>query len=296
MAGVVPAIIAALGFAVFQLANHRVLARVDIVRVLAAVLAAAAGVLVLATLATGGLGGLLEAGPVALAWAVGAGLLHFLLGWTLLAMSQVRIGAAGAGILTTTVPLFGAAIAAVLLDETLDASGGIAVLLVVGGVATVVSVRRSGPVQTRPRLALGVLAGLGTSLCWASSPVLIRQALDGPLSPVAGAAVGMAASALVYLLRVRMSGSPRRDPMLPSDRRTLVVSGVAVGIAIWMQWTAYDATTVVIVLSLLQLTPVLVVGYAFAVLGEGLTRLPPRVVIGTVVTVTGSVLLIMTGG
>jgi uncharacterized membrane protein len=48
-----------------------------------------------------------------------AGLIHFLLGWTLLNISQRRIGAARTGALVGTAPLFATIIAAVTLGEWL---------------------------------------------------------------------------------------------------------------------------------------------------------------------------------
>lgn len=295
MVGVVPAVLAALGFAVFQIVNRRALTGVDVYRGTATLLAVGGVVLGIIAFASGE-GPLLAAAPVAaIAFCAAAGFVHFFCGWTLLGLSQMRLGVARTGVVIGTVPLFGAITAALFLDEALSpvAVGGL--VLVVAGVGIVISARSAPAVGSIGSPAVGVAAGLATALCWSISPVLIRQGLADLPSPVMGAAIGAVASGAVYGLAIVFTRRRARAlPITPATRRLLLLAGAAVALSIWMQWTAFDLAPIAIVLSLLQLTPPSVVLLA-AWLSPEPGRIPGRVWLGTAVTVGGSLVLILGG-
>lgn len=295
MAGVLPALGAAVGFAVYQLVNRRALQTVDVYRGTASILAIGSALLMVVAGLTGGLALVPEAPVTALLFCAAAGFVHFFCGWTFLAWAQVRLGAARAGILIGTVPLFGALIAAAVLDEPLSSTDLVGLVLVVVGV-WIVSARRGVTTDTPPRQTqLGIAAGLATALCWSSSPVLIRQGLEGLPSPTAGAGLGMLASAVVYGLGVLLTRRrANRTPIAATTRQLLLITGVAASSSIWMQWTAFDRTAVATVLAILQLTPVTVVILASRVGGDRLdgTALR-RVLAGAALTVSGSLFLVL---
>jgi drug/metabolite transporter (DMT)-like permease len=292
--GVIPAVLAAVGFASFQLVNRRALSGVDVFRGTATLLGVGAALLLLVAWLTGGLA-LVPAAPVsALLFCAAAGFVHFFCGWTLLGWSQVRLGVAKTGILIGTVPLFGALVAAVALDERLTAPAVLGLLIVTAGVA-VVSARGGTGVTSVTDARVGVAAGLATALCWSVSPVLIRQGLEGLPSPLAGAAIGMFASALVYaaavMLTARRAG---RAAVVNRTRQLLLLGGVLVSLSIWMQWVAFDLAPVASVLALLQLTPVTVVLLASRLGGDELTgTVARRVWTGASLTVAGSLVLVL---
>lgn len=294
VAGVVPALLAAVAFAVYQLVNRRALQGVDVYRGTSTVMGVGAVLLLLVAGLTGGLAVVPSAPVSSLLLCAGAGFVHFFCGWTFLGWSQVRLGAARTGILVGTVPLFGALIAAVALAEPLSPLDALGLVVVVAGVA-VVSARRGGGDAPGSQVRLGVLAGLGCALCWSSSPVLIRRGLEGLPSPLAGAAIGMLASALVYGAAVLLTRRrANRTPIEPGTTRLLLVVGLAASFAIWMQWTAFDVAPVATVLALLQLTPITVVVLASRIGGERLAgRALQLVLLGAALTVTGSLLLVL---
>lgn len=300
MAGLAPALLAGVGFAVFQTVNRRALTRVDVYRGTAALLAAGAVVLLLVAVATDGLALVRGATTASLLAFGAAGAIHFSLGWTLLGMSQVRLGAAGAGVVIGAVPLFGAVVAHLFLDEPLSpvAVGG----LVVGVIGVCVVAARGGVTVDHRRVVPGVLAGLGTAMCWAVSPLLIRAGLVGLPSPLVGASLGMAASAVVYAAAV---AAWRRTPDRALEGRAgvdgatrvrLALAGTAVSLAIWMQWTAFDRWPVASVLAVLQVTPLLVVLLAVRVGGDRLTpQGQRRAWVGAGLIVSGSLVLLTAG-
>src|SRR5919204_4543061 len=100
-------------------------------------------VLTAASVGTEDVGLLREATTASLVWFSAAGLVHFFVGWTLLNMSQMRIGAARTSPLLSTNPVFGAAIAAVWLSELPGFLPWLGIVLVLAG-AVVVSLGRGG--------------------------------------------------------------------------------------------------------------------------------------------------------
>lgn len=297
MAGVVPALLAATAFAAFQMVNRRALSGIDPYRGTGALVGVGAVVLGLVSLLTEGPAVVTAAPSSALGFAAAAGFLHFVGGWTLLGFSQLRVGTARTGVLLGTVPLFGALIAAITLDESLTGVTMLGLVVVTTGVGIVVTARTGAAVDaSRRRVVAGVAAGLGTALCWSSSPVLIRRALEGLPSPVTVAAVGMAACATGYvviaLLTRRVAATRTAVP-----RETvglLVLAGSIIAFAIWMQWTALSLSPVAVVLTVAQLTPPLVVFLSLLQSGEAFGRAATRVWLGTFVTIAGSLVVILT--
>lgn len=305
--GILAALGAATAFSLFQVANGRALTRLDVARGTRWLLLTGAVVLGLGTVATEGLAPWRSAPPLALAAAAGAGLLHFLLGWTLLGTAQQRIGVARTGALVGAVPLFGALLAWAKLGEALTAVQLVGLLAVVAGVGIIATGRASGDAPDAGRTA-GTLAALGTALCWATSPVLIRIALEGVGSPAAAATIGLLAGALVSMARGALLGAIARPAgtgaVVPGAVATprgrgpiglVVLAGVLVASALWCQWTALDLLPVAPVLVLLQLTPVLVPLLArlspTGPAGPALARLLP----GLVAVVGGSTTVILAG-
>jgi drug/metabolite transporter (DMT)-like permease len=307
MVGVVPAFVAAVGFAVFQTVNRRALSGVDVYRGTASVLAIGSVLLVGLSIALHGVAGFLAVDPIAYGYFAAAGFVHFFCGWTLLGISQLRLGAARAGIVVGTLPFFGALVAAMALDEPLSAVDVVGLLLVVGGVALVIPVRGSPPAMgagsaggtagpVTSTVLVGVSAGLGAALLWSVSPVLIRGGLAYGAGPITGAAIGQATAAATYAASIAATGRRRGGSSRPAigaaTRRLIVVAGAAVALAIWMQWTAYDLAPIAVVLSVLQLTPPLVVVLATVLARERLGERAGRVWFGSLVTLGGAMLLV----
>jgi drug/metabolite transporter (DMT)-like permease len=137
MAGVVWALIAGVGFGVFQSLNRRAVKGMDVYLATFLQLLVSALVLAVVSLLTVDMG-LLRAAPAGayLNFAL-AGFFHFFLGWTLMNMSQKLIGAARTSPLTGTNPLFAVAIAAVALQEFPDWLSLVGIVLMVAGVAVI---------------------------------------------------------------------------------------------------------------------------------------------------------------
>src|SRR5215217_4582123 len=195
MNGALLAAASGVGFGLFQTTNARaVRAAEDPFASTLVQIGVATFALVVLSLATGELADALDA-PL---WALGdfalAGLLHFLAGWSLLNLSQQRIGAARTSPLLTTVPVFGIVIAAVTIGQLPGAVAlGAIALMCVG--AYVVAMR-GGLESPRPADAL---PGLGCAFLWALSPVFILRGLEGLDSPLIGLTVGLVVSVAAFV-------------------------------------------------------------------------------------------------
>jgi drug/metabolite transporter (DMT)-like permease len=294
VSGVVLGAMAGVGFGLFQAVNRQVNAAIDVYRATVGLLAVGTAMMVVVSVLTDDVGALVRAPPRAVGAFAVAGVVHFLLGWTFLGLSQQRLGAARTGAILGANPLLGALAAAVVLDEGLDALTLGALLIVVVGVVLVARSRREihgGP----PPSAAGIGFALATATCWAVSPLLIRAGLDG-LSPVLGVTVGLAVTTVAYAMVLAVVGPNDREPLSPATRRMLGLAGVLVGLAIWSQWTALRLTRVAVVLALMQLSAPVVVIAAPVLSGDPMERGGPLLWLGLVLVVTGALTFLLGGG
>jgi drug/metabolite transporter (DMT)-like permease len=318
MTGALWAVGSGLGFGLFQSLNRRALAGMDVVASTFIQIVVSAVVLALVSLLTVEVGLLASASAGSLLAFALVGFIHFFVGWTLLNLGQTLIGAARTGPLLATTPLFGAVLAAVWLQEVPGLVTVLGMALTVTGVL-VLSTERHALVEvptesdvpsvredvrrhdvatlTRARRRAGILAALGTALCWAVSPIFIREGLEGLPSPLLGVTVSMVASALVFgaVLAVR-----RRRLADRIDSATAlgfkVVAGLLVGLSTWMRWIALDLTTVAVVLSINSISVPTVLVLAPLVVGRQHERVTARVWLGAALVVAGSLVLILKGG
>jgi drug/metabolite transporter (DMT)-like permease len=289
VSGALLAAAAGVGFGVFQSLNARAARGFEDPYLTTLVQVAVAAVaLSLAALVTGELAGLGDA-PL---WALGdfaiAGLLHFLAGWSLLNLSQKRIGAARTSPLLTTVPIFGVAIAAVTLGQLPGAIALAAIAVMIAG-AYVVAARDR---LQSPRIG-DALPGLSCAFCWALSPVFTLRGLDGVDSPLAGLTVGLLGSVAVYVplyLVLRRA----QAPALTSEALGLkVFLGVLVGLATWWRWAALEDAEIGIVLALGLLSVPIVLFLAPIVAGRHLEHVTPRLWLGAGLVATGALTLVV---
>jgi DME family drug/metabolite transporter len=288
--GVLWAAASGIGFGLFQSVNVRAVRQLDDVYVSTFLqLLVAAAVLVGACIAVGDLALLADASAWALISFALAGLVHFFLGWTLLNLSQDRIGAARTSPLLTTVPVFGVAVAAVTLGQLPSAAA-------LGGIAVMVA---GALVITDPRAEAGLswqdsLPGVATAFLWALSPVFTVEGLEELDSPLLGVSIGVVLSVLAYALVLAATAGERRSARdLPREGVALkLVSGVLVALAIWGRWEALDLADVGVVLALNLLAVPTVLLLAPVIAGRHLERVDARIWLGAGLVVTGSLLLI----
>jgi drug/metabolite transporter (DMT)-like permease len=321
--------VAGVGFGLFQTTNRAAVAEMDVYRSTFVQLLVSAVILVAASAVTEDLGRVLHAPTGALVNFAAAGVVHFLVGWTLLNASQKRLGAARTSPLIATTPLFGAIVAAITLGEVPGALALLSIGLIVAGVYAIGLDRLRRPrsqeevepeppesgrspasfghhgttiVSTPgPHAVAGTEAftwsaaplGLGTALCWAISPIFIRHGLDGLPSPLLGVTVSMVAAVTAYglLLLAR-----RRPTMAPVPGRAWVwklTAGMLVGVSTATRWYALSLVPVAVVLGLGLLSVPTVMALAPLVMGRQVERITVPVLMGAGLILTGALVLIV---
>lgn len=296
MTGDLWAISAGIGFGVFQSLNRRAVQGMDVYLATFLQLFISAVVLVAITLFTVDLR-ILAAAPVsALLYFALAGFFHFFVGWTFLNTSQKRIGAARTSPLIGTTPLFGAVFAAVTLREFPSWLSSVGILLMMLGVYFISERSNNGTNNSQPNAAGGwrdSLHGLAAALCWAISPIFIRQGLKDLPSPLLGVTIGILASVAAYGIPLVMRRGQRLFTSATRDALMFkLVAGVLVGLSTWVRWIALDLTSIATVLALsLVSIPVVIILSPF-VMGRQLERITATLVTGAALIVTGALFLI----
>ncbi len=307
MSGVLWAVVAGVGFGLFQASNRRASRHMDVF--LSTFLQILVGAVVLAGIAatTEDVTLLRTAPPAALIHFSLAAFVHFFLGWTLLNESQKRIGAARTSPLTSTVPFFGVIIAALAFREFPGAVELAGIGLVVAGVYYVSGEKGVVPEaggasdggadddgRAAPRAVgrRGALFGLGTAVCWAVSPVFIRGGLAGLPSPLLGLTVGMSVCALIYGIVLIARRGALGTRMSSEAMVFKLLAGSLVGLSTWARWVALDLAPVGVVLAVTMVSvPVTILLSPIAV-GRHIERVTPRLWAGASVIIGGSLLLV----
>lgn len=317
MTGALWAVGSGLGFGLFQSLNRRALAGMDVALSTFIQLLISAIVLAFVSLLTEDVG-MIASAPAGSLLAFGlVGLIHFFLGWTLLNLGQQLIGAARTGPLLATTPLFGAVLAGIWLQEVPGLLTVAGMILTVTGVLVLSTERPAGAespvplrddeappadpsssvaILTRSRRRAGLAAALGTALCWALSPIFIREGLEGLPSPLLGVTVSMVSSTVVFGVVLAVRRRPLADRI---DSRTAlgfkVAAGLLVGLSTWMRWIALDLTTVAVVLSVNSISVPTVLLLAPLVVGRHREHVTRRLWLGAALVIAGSLVLILKG-
>lgn len=310
MSGVLWAAVAGVLFGLFQSVNRGTLVEMDVYESTLIQLLVSTVVLLSVMVPAGDLARLRSVPASAYVDFGLAGVVHFLGGWTLLNMSQKRVGAARTSPLLATVPLFGAVLALLTLDETPGAVSLLGMGTIVAGVYVVQAERIRRPARVRSgargiasappdrdplrtRLAASSY-GLGAALAWAISPVFIRKGLDRYDSPLIGVAIGVVFATIAYALLIAVRGRRSAPGSVPRQALSWkVVAGVLVGLATWTRWYALSLTPVAVVLSLGLLSVPTVIVLAPILAGRHLERVTASLVAGSTLVVAGALILIL---
>ena len=285
MTGALWAAASGLGFGLFQSLNRRAIRDIDDAFVSTFLqLVIAALLLAVVCAATGDLALLADAPAGAVLAFMAAGIVHFLIGWTFLNLSQKRIGAARTAPLLTLSPLFGLVIAGVTVGDLPSAAALAAIAPMVAGAWLV-----AGGHRVRPADAV---FGCGCALMWAISPVFTVKGLDGLASPLLGVTLGMVASAAAY--GVAMTGRPL-GAIAHGALAFKLIAGLLVALATWWRWIALDDAAVGVVLALSLLSVPTVLLGAPLMVGRHLEQVGPRVWAGSTLVVGGALALIAVG-
>ena len=296
MSGTVWAAASGVGFGAFQTVNRRAVARMDVYVATVVQLAVALVVLLALVGMTHDRDRLASIPLASVGWFLLGGAAHFFVGWTLLNTSQQRLGAARTSPLISTVPLFGAAIAAATLGELPSGLSWLGIALITLGAYVVAAERLLHGAERRAFAWRDSAFGLGTALAWAVSPIFIRKGLDGFDAPLLGVTIGLAISLAAYGLVLPFASRLRRERRALGDAPWLkVAAGVLVALSTWGRWVALDGAPVGTVLALGLLSVPIVLVLSPLVMGRDVERVNLVVWLGALLVVAGSLLLVVHG-
>ena len=287
MGGVVLASLSGVGFGLFQTVNARSVQGASPAVASFVQLSIASIFLLVVTLGTADITLLLYAPWWASVNFAIAGILHFLGGWTLLIISQQRLGAARTSPLLATAPLFAATSAAVVLDQALTTTTVIAILVMVAGAATI---SQPGSTKRQRWRWAAALPALGTAFLWAVSPAFTVKGLAGLPSPLIGVTVGLVASVLCYGLLLRPWRSDFREVSSRGPWGLKWLAGFVVALSTLGRWAALDTTDVGVVLALGLLSVPVVLILAPLMSGRKAEQVTGRVWLGGGLVTVGALL------
>lgn len=292
LSGALYAALAGLGFGVFQAFNRKARAGFSIYWATFILLSVSAILLAVGSILTEDLFLLLQA-PASVFINFGlAGLIHFFLGWTLLTISQNKVGAARTGALVGATPLFATLVAALAFDEFLSLPVLVGVVTVVAGVyfVSVAGKNETNPIRFSWRDSI---FGLGVALCFSISPIFIRGGLDQMDSPLLGVTIGMALSAIAYGIILLLRREQLNLNQIPRESLYYqLAAGLFVGSSTWIRWLALSLAPVAVVLALGRLNVPIVIILSIFLVGQKEERVTGRVWLGATLVVAGSLLLI----
>ena len=208
------------------------------------------------------------------------------------------LGPRRALIVSTTAPLFATAIGWILLKESLSFAALMGIGVTLAGVSLVVS-ERSTTVESSGHypasVRMGVLAGLGGSLCNAVGATLSHLAMQHSVEQGASGREALEATvirvtvaAMISLVILTMNGQLRSTAAAAFDGKALKVYFPAVvcgpWLGIWMSQLAYRNSMLAIAITLASTMPIFVLPLVRVVYG---TRITWRGFAGAVIAIFG---------
>jgi len=293
VSGVLWATASGIGFGLFQSLNRRAIRGIEDPYVSTFLqLAVATAVLVAASLVSEDLGQLADADGGSIAIFAVAGVIHFVLGWLLLNVSQMRIGASRTAPLITLTPLFGTVLAAVTLGELPSAAALAAIAPIMVG-AWVLASRGGGSVA----IERDSIFAFGTAFMWSLSAVLTVEALEGLDSPLLGVTLGLLAATITLGGALVARGSLGAIRSIARNTLALKLSAaVLVAFATWFRLLALDETDVAVVLATNLVGVPITMVLAPIMVGRHLEQAGARVWAGALLVVCGVLALIAIEG
>lgn len=293
MSGVLWATASGIGFGLFQSINRRAIRGIEDPYVSTFLqLSVATAILVVASLVSQDLSQLGEASGEAIALFAVAGVIHFVLGWLLLNVSQMRIGASRTAPLITLTPLFGVVLAAITLGELPSVLVLAAIVPIMAG-AWLLASRGSGQVA----IDRDSIFAFGTAFMWALSAVLTVEALEGLDSPLLGVTLGLLAATATLGGALLARGSLGTIRSIARNTLALKVSAaVLVAFATWFRLLALGETDVAVVLATNLVGVPITLVLAPMMVGRHVEQADARIWFGGLLVVAGVLALIAIEG
>ncbi len=225
-----------------------------------------------------------------------AGIIHFVAGRLLGYNAYRLIGANKASAFTRTTPFYTLTFGALFLNEPLTPTLILGVLCIFSGAMLVGTERKSVSEGTQGRFSgtelKGILAALGSALCWGISPVLIRSVVGEIGSPSAAAFVSYVAASIViaFLLFRRRFREQLVQLRSSATLIRLVIAGLFVSTAQLLTYTALSLSPASMVTPLVS-TSILFLFLLSFLLNRNIEVFTLKVILGMAAAVAGTFLI-----
>ena len=234
-----------------------------------------------------------------------SGVVHFALGRTWTYRSIQLIGATRSNIVISLNPIVTVILGMIVLRETVTPVMAVGIVFtLMSPLAVLVNepvasgdalskVKTSGKELDRPTLYKGFFYGIGGSLFWGSSAILIKLGLEDGGSPIVGSLIAYL-SASIVILPFSFLNRGYREEILHGDRNSLRIalfSGLITNIAQLMRYIAIGLGSAIVVSLMLRTGPLwtLLLSFIFNREYESFSR---GVLLGNALLIVGTLLII----
>ncbi len=239
-----------------------------------------------------------EAGLARWGWLGLSGIVGLTLGDACLFQAFVFIGPRRSMLIMTLVPVLSTLMAWGAFGESLQPVELAAMLVTIGGIAWVVSERRSPESNGSPaqrRSFFGVLFGVGGAVGQALGYILSKQGLVSGFSPLSATVIRMVvAAAAIWLFTLVQGQVASTWPALKDRKAMLLMMGGALAgpfIGVWLSMVAVQNAPMGIASTLTALSPILLIPLEHWFFRDPIT---PRSVIGTLAALLGAAIIFLT--
>lgn len=230
----------------------------------------------------------------AIAFAI-AGIAGIFLARLLLFTSIERIGANLTSPVIASNVFFATIFAVVVLGERLTLVHALGIVCIVAGIAIVSwETAEDGPERSVREVGLSLSMPLAAAVLIGTEPIFIALGLAEGTAMLPGMVLMALAGTLGFVSYLAVSGSLAPVPLWSRSTAWYVGGGVSTTVGFVGYVAALEVVPVVVVMPLLQLTPLLVVGLS-ALLLPTLERVTWRVVASALVVVVGAALVSVSG-
>lgn len=229
---------------------------------------------------------------------VAAGISGSLLARVVVMKSVETIGASRTSPVVASNVFFASLFAVVLFDERLTAMHFLGIVFIVVGVAVITweTARDADADASLRELGLPLVLPVLGAVLLGFEPIFVTLGLDGGASVLPGVAIKAVAATAGFVLYLLVTNTARsRMLQWSSSMKWYLGAGVTSTIGIVAYFAALEVAPVVIVVPLLQTSPLIVVVMSAIFLPKRLERVTLRLVAGATVVVAGATLVSLYG-
>ncbi|MFP9192812.1 EamA family transporter [Natronosalvus vescus] len=234
--------------------------------------------------------------PLSLVAFTAAGLVGTLLARLLMYKSIETIGASRTSPVIAANVFFATVLAVVFLEESLTFVHVVGIVLIVGGVAVISwDTASSEPDQSLRELGLSLLLPVVAAAAIGIEPIFVSIGLEEGTPAIPGVLAMTAAGGIGFVGYLLWRRQPVQLSVRSPSTAWYVAAGVSSAIGLVTYFAALEVAPVVIVVPLLQTTPLLVVVLSALFLPQRLERVTLLTVVAALVVVGGAILVSVSG-